>query len=519
MARGFLSGALWGIVLSGSVAGVASIVAPPPLLSEPPEVPVAAPDSADAPAVPASDTPQAVARQDDTPDLPDQPVAQGEAPDPDTLSGLGGETTAPTTAPDPSRVADMDAPDEPQETTQPEIVAENPVLPNPQALAPMAPQPADDAPAGVETEAPRPPVVADSTVAAPDAAPLAPEMPATDDQAGLSGQAGDQSPRVENPAPAPETAALPSPPAAEMAPAEPATPAAPQVTETAEPDADTAVAILTPSSPSRIGTPVVPLTERADAVTVNRPGQDAEDPDPATSPNPDAPARPVVAFAADFENPDDKPLLSVVLIDDGTGPTAGAAGIAALRSFPYPISFAVDSTLNDAAERMALYRVEGFEVLAIVDLPEGAEPRDAETSLSATLTQMDEAVAVLEGMNGGLQGNKDVADQVTAYLARSGHGLVTQDKGLNTMPKLALKEGVPAAPIFRDFDSKGQTATVIRRFLDQAAFKAGQEGAVIMLGRLRPDTITALLLWGLQDRAGQVAIAPVSAVLTRDTNG
>jgi polysaccharide deacetylase 2 family uncharacterized protein YibQ len=75
---------------------------------------------------------------------------------------------------------------------------------------------------------------------------------------------------------------------------------------------------------------------------------------------------------------------------------------------------------------------------------------------------------------------------------------------------------VPADPVFRDFDSKGQSATVIRRFLDQAAFKAGQEGAVIMLGRLRPDTITALLLWGLQDRAGQVALAPISAVLLRE---
>jgi len=115
-----------------------------------------------------------------------------------------------------------------------------------------------------------------------------------------------------------------------------------------------------------------------------------------------------------------------------------------------------------------------------------------------------------------LQGSRSVSDQVTAILQQSGHGLVSQNKGLNTMPKLARKEGVPAYPVFRDFDSKGQSATVIRRFLDQAAFKAGQEGAVIMLGRLRADTITALLLWGLQDRAGQVALAPISAVLMRE---
>ena len=76
---------------------------------------------------------------------------------------------------------------------------------------------------------------------------------------------------------------------------------------------------------------------------------------------------------------------------------------------------------------------------------------------------------------------------------------------------------MPAAAIFRDFDSKGQTSTVIRRFLDQAAFKAGIEGSVIMMGRMRPETISALLVWGLQDRASQVALAPVSAVLKNAT--
>jgi polysaccharide deacetylase 2 family uncharacterized protein YibQ len=126
---------------------------------------------------------------------------------------------------------------------------------------------------------------------------------------------------------------------------------------------------------------------------------------------------------------------------------------------------------------------------------------------------LPEVIGVLEGQGNGLQPGRALADQVTAILAEGGHGLVTQDKGLNTMPKLAIKEGVPAAAIFRDFDSKDQTPTVIRRFLDQAAFKAGIEGSVIMLGRMRPETISALLVWGLQDRASQVALAPISAVL------
>ncbi|MEP5154176.1 divergent polysaccharide deacetylase family protein, partial [Planktotalea sp.] len=115
-----------------------------------------------------------------------------------------------------------------------------------------------------------------------------------------------------------------------------------------------------------------------------------------------------------------------------------------------------------------------------------------------------------------LQGSRELTDQITKIVQESGHGLVLQANGLNTAQKLASREGVPAATIFRDFDGKDQKAGVIRRFLDQAAFKAGQEGGVIMLGRLRAETISALLIWGLADRASRVALVPVSAVLQQD---
>ena len=73
----------------------------------------------------------------------------------------------------------------------------------------------------------------------------------------------------------------------------------------------------------------------------------------------------------------------------------------------------------------------------------------------------------------------------------------------------------PAETVYRDLDAKGEDALAIRRVLDQAALKSGTEGGVIATGRLRADTISALLLWGLQDRARRVALVPVSAVLTR----
>ncbi len=72
---------------------------------------------------------------------------------------------------------------------------------------------------------------------------------------------------------------------------------------------------------------------------------------------------------------------------------------------------------------------------------------------------------------------------------------------------------MPSATLFRDLDGDGQDQGLIRLTLDQAAFRARQEGAVVMLGRLRADTISALLLWGLQDRGNTIELVPISSVL------
>ena len=149
----------------------------------------------------------------------------------------------------------------------------------------------------------------------------------------------------------------------------------------------------------------------------------------------------------------------------------------------------------------------------MIDIPGAAAPADVEVAMAAHLSVMPEAVAVIEGLGDGLQGSKPVSDQVSEVLAQAGYGLLMLPNGLNTAQKLAAKAGVPSATVFRDFDSKGQSEVVMRRFLDQAAFKAGQEDGVVMLGRLRAETVSALLLWGLQDRARTVALAPASAAL------
>lgn len=313
------------------------------------------------------------------------------------------------------------------------------------------------------------------------------------------------------PAPAPDTQAEIAPEPEAAPDAEPAPQAAAERPSTFEADGG--------AIPGR---PAGTLGNLSQNVTINRLPSLA---DPAAAPAeegavpqladilPEGGTPPIARFAEAVDNPDGKPLMAVVLMDEGADLEAQTVGLPALRSFPYPVSFAVNALLPDATERMRAYRAEGFEVLAMVDLPEGASARDAETTMEVALAAVPEAVGVLEGVGSGIQNARAAADQVTEILAQTGHGFVTQNKGLNTTQKLAAQSGVPSAVVFRDFDSAGQTPTVMRRFLDQAAFRAGQEGGVIMLGRLREDTISALLVWGLQSRASQVALVPVSGLL------
>jgi len=210
------------------------------------------------------------------------------------------------------------------------------------------------------------------------------------------------------------------------------------------------------------------------------------------------------AYAMPFDNPEAKPMLSVVLIDDPDAPVADDA----LAHLPFPLSFAIDATRDDAGDVAARYRAAGFEVLLLTNLPKRASVSDVEVAFEAYSNAVPQAVAVLDrGVT------MSMAQQIAGILAVGGFGLVTPSKGLNSAQKAAQRIGVPAALIFRELDADGESVSVMRRYLDRAAFRAAQKGSVIMLGSTRPETIEALVLWALEDRAASVAIAPVSAVL------
>ena len=381
-----------------------------------------------------------------------EPVEGGDAPEADTAPEL--PVAVPSGAEPESRPVVVDAPDAEE---APDVSAEPAAEPAPEAVAPVeeaAPQPT-----GTEEESPR-------IAALPQTVDIPDTEPAPDAAAATDTPAGEERPRV---------AALP---------------------QAGAPDGEGG---LRPT----IGKRVVPLTDR---------GKDGEaQPDlPDTDGSVAGDLLPLERYAAPFENPEDKPLMAIVLIDG-----SGSMGVEALKDFPYPLTFAIDPEAPDAVDKMARHRAAGFEVVAMVDLPELATAQDAEVALAASFSKLDEALAILEGTGTGIQGNRDLSVQVAAFAGHTGRGLITQGSGLNTVQKLALREGVKALPVFRDFDGAGQTPTVMRRFLDQAAFRAGQEGGVVMLGRVRPETISALLIWGLQDRASRVTLAPVSALLNR----
>lgn len=496
MARGFLAGAAWGGIVSVVGVGIVSVAGDGPFLRQPepvvdaPLAGQAAPDAQTSagPGVAPDTAPAAAAQSTPAPDAdaPDTLAALAEeARDPGSAPAAGNAGAAPSAPQEGASGALPDQDSAPARSAQPESA--------PAASGQDAPATAPAAPAGTT-----------------DVGSAAPEL-ASPGAAGSAGQA--QSAGAEDaPLPAPRPA-LPAADTADAAPdadASPAEPPAPEVTARAQPDSDS------DASRPGIGTPAQSLASASSARLPRVGGAaeaDAGAGAEATSAGEDA--RPVMLYAEPIEIASDRPLMSIVLIDDGTG----AVGPEVLDGFPYPVTVAVDPTSDTALQRASAYRALGLEVMVLGSVPDGAQAQDVEVNLAARLSAVPEAVGVLESADAGLQRSRAVSDQVAAILSQTGHGLVLFPKGLNAAATQAAKSGVPAATVFRDFDGKGQDPKVMRRFLDQAAFKARQDDGVVMVGRLAPDTVSALLLWGLQDRAAQVGLVPVSMVLGAEADG
>ena len=209
--------------------------------------------------------------------------------------------------------------------------------------------------------------------------------------------------------------------------------------------------------------------------------------------------------AAAFANRGGMPLMAVVLVEVASSTLT----FETLENFPYPLSIALDPDRPGAAAAAALYRAAGFEVLLTVDLAPDASPAATRAALQSSFEQVPQAVAVLESGAGGLP-----LAGMAPVLARSGHGLVTRTPDPDPGRGVLALAGVPAAPLQRDLDGQWQGTDAIEAALDQAATSADAQRGVIVLGRMRADTLRALSLWSGQGGARRVTLAPVSAVLS-----
>ncbi|WP_190323887.1 divergent polysaccharide deacetylase family protein [Salipiger aestuarii] len=512
MARGFVAGAMIGAVVSVVGAGTLSLVVGPP----PRDAVIPDPVPLETDALPPGGVATAPVRETPGPDAvqhsaPPEPIpTEDVAPPPETATPQGdGAVPAWPSEPDMTPPQPVDAAD-PAPAVQPST--------RPRPMTP--PEPIADA--RTDSGAPEPDMAAptvDSTGPVLPPAPVPADRtgaPAASETAAGARDGAAVSPSVagEDPSPVVSTA-TPTPPLPAPMPDIPerssglpviGAPDGDAVGETPRPPAG-GVAIGIPS----IGAPAGSLVDRDGGVPRRRLPRIAGTSDaPAETASDDQP--PLERYAAAVTLPEGEPVMSVVLIDDGSGPL----GPDTVGELPFPVSFAISPSHPDARAAAQAYRAGGFEVLALAGVPDGAQASDVEINLEGALGAVPEAIGVLENPAGGLQGSRGVSEQAAEFLRDSGHGLLMLPKGLGTGEALARRVGVPTATVFRDFDGSGQDPRVMRRFLDQAAFRARQEGAVVMLGRLRADTVSALLLWGLQDRASSIALVPVSAILTRD---
>lgn len=232
------------------------------------------------------------------------------------------------------------------------------------------------------------------------------------------------------------------------------------------------------------------------------PVQSAPAPKPAAPVMP-APKPPMEIYARAFQNSGAKPLFAIVLRDTGPGTDRGS-----LTDLPFAVTFAIDPLAADAAKAMHAYRAAGQEVVILATGMSAASSPDA--ILAAHLKVLPETVALMD-QERGFQGEQGFSARAVEDLAEQGRGLLTWNHGQNLADQIARREGLPAARIFRRLDTGGEDATVIRSYLDRAAFRAAQDGSVVVMGETRPETIRGLTDWA----SGQasVALAPITAVM------
>ncbi len=490
MARGLIFGLFWGALVSALVVAIISLVSGLPLRT------AQAPSSVDV-GVPAGSEFNRN-RPESIPVIPQAEVAD--------------------------IIADAPAVAAPQTEAAPETDTEPAATPAPEVSQPVAPEApstqtgdgplaslGDAGGALVQGDAPAlstPPTDTETV-------PTAPTMPVIRRAAKIVQTEVEPPAPTPAPEPAPEVAA-PQAPSLEIEPAVTAAPKQPEVEIEPAVAAAPAPSGADAAQPAVEKEPRVIKLPRIGGVEADQPA----DADVATSEDPQAEdavdpstlgalARNSVPFDA---TGDDRSLFSVVLIDVGND----GLDRETMTTFSFPVTIAIDPSRPDASRAADAYRAAGFEVLILVPpVASGATAGEVSASVSAYVEALPQAIGLVDAAANGFGANRRLVERVIEVLSVSDHGLLTYDRGLNTALQLAEREGLPAAAIFRVLDADREKPTTIKRYLDRAAFKATQEGRVVMIGHSYADTVMALFSWVLEPRSESVRMAPMSAIMRR----
>ncbi|MCL4187215.1 MAG: divergent polysaccharide deacetylase family protein [Rhodobacteraceae bacterium] len=214
--------------------------------------------------------------------------------------------------------------------------------------------------------------------------------------------------------------------------------------------------------------------------------------------------------AQPFEDATGRPRLAILLSD------AGGAEASALAGLDMPLAVVVDPLRPGAAADARAHRAAGREVVALATgIPPGATAADVAVTFESHAAVLPEAVAVLDPDSGGFRADAALARAVVPILADAGLGMILPDlPGLESASRIAAGAGVPAVRVTLAVTA-AEDAAGLRRALDRAVFRANQTGAAILYAPLTPAVAEAVAAWAAgSPRAGQVALAPVSAVLT-----
>jgi uncharacterized protein len=501
MARGFGTGVLWGLLVVGVGLTALSQLAPPPASLEPITEAPAVTLTVDAAGEAAADEQAAAERAAKVEADRAAAEAAAEAAAKADAEGAAADTASrhksATEAPPVEEVAIIASAPPATAAASPEAIAASEALPDPDV-----PTAKDEVPslAGLGQALSEP--ADEAAPASVEPVPAEPEGPkdALSEPGQPAGQ--DEPQRLPQIAPAADPDLAPEPP---VVVAEPATDSLPEASPGVEvkdrPTVLPSVRRLSDKLPKTVLDKSVPGVKAGGLPQIGAEPA-AEMPETLS---------PVQRYARSFE-PEGKPLFVILLRD------IGGEGMARedLAKLPFPISFVIDPLSGDATDASAAYRAAGQEVLTLANgIPQGAEASDLETTFATLSSILPESVAIIDQDIGGFQDKRPLATLVLPVINGEGRGLVTYDRGLNAADQIARREGVPAAVIFRRLDAEGEDKATVRRHLDRAAFKATQEGSVVVIGDTRAETVAAILEWTVEGRAATVTLAPVTAVMGR----